>query len=162
MSSAICYGGWCTVARGTLIIGLLHIICGIASIIHNSIDLNIMMNYPDRTTDPKFQQDRIFRIRFDFVQIFMTGVHVILSCLMVHGYRKQNYRLIMPWLIWSSVSLTILATGITILLLTMVLGGQADDAGVILAISGSYFVIQAYFIVVVKKFVHELEGMTSY
>ncbi|XP_035707994.1 uncharacterized protein LOC118435707 [Folsomia candida] len=157
-----CCFGCCTVGQGTLIIGIIHIIGTIFSVIMNSIGVNLMINYPDEIKDPDFHQDPRRYITIGCIQIFVAIVYLIFSCLMVHGYRMRNHRFIMPWLIWNYVSLCIGAAATVILFLLIAVVGQVGAGFVVLAIGGLYLALETYFVFVVKRFVDELKGSVFY
>ncbi|OXA54932.1 uncharacterized protein LOC110849670 [Folsomia candida] len=156
--SQTCCCGCCTVGQGTLTIGILNIIGGVFSIAQNSIAVHLMINNPDEFKDPDFQQHPSRYITIGCIQIFMAIVFFILACLMVHGYRMRNHRLIMPWLIWSYVSLVIGAVGIVVVSIMIAIAGQIGVGFAILAMGGLILAVQTYFVLVVKRFVDELKG----
>ncbi|OXA54931.1 lysosomal-associated transmembrane protein 4A [Folsomia candida] len=160
--SETCCCGCCTVGQGTLIIGILNIIGGILSIIRDSIEVNIMVYYPDQIKEADFQQNRSRYITVECIEIFMAIVYFIFACLMVQGYRMRNHRLIMPWLIWNYVSLCIVAVSIVILFILLAVAGAVAAGFIMLAMGGIFLAVQTYFVFVVKRFVTELKGGAIY
>ncbi|XP_021953339.1 uncharacterized protein LOC110850171 [Folsomia candida] len=157
MSETCCFG-CCTVGQGTLTIGILNIIGGILSVVQNSIGVYLMINDPDRFQDSDFHQHESRYITIGCIQIFMAIVFFILACVMVHGYRVRNHRLIKPWLVWSYVSLGV---GAVVVMLTSLVVAAAGEFGVgfaMLTLGGLFLAVQTYFVFVVRRFVDELKG----
>ncbi|XP_035708015.1 uncharacterized protein LOC118435724 [Folsomia candida] len=157
-----CFGRL-TVGHGTLIIGILHIVCAILSVILISIGIFqlMAMEDPDPIKEPNFREDASFYITIGCIQIFIAVVYLILASLMVHGYRIRNYRFIMPWLVWNYVSLCLgaAATFITFLRITSAYAstGQGGAGFIIVAVSVLSLAVGAYFVSVVARFVDGLK-----
>ncbi|XP_021964323.1 uncharacterized protein LOC110859661 isoform X1 [Folsomia candida] len=92
------------------------------------------------------------------IRIIAAGVSLIFTCVMLHGYRKRNHRLIKPWLIWSYVLILVGMTASVVTFGTMTLNGLPLVGFCTLVIFGSFLAMQIYFVVVVRRFVDELKS----
>ncbi|XP_021953243.1 uncharacterized protein LOC110850069 [Folsomia candida] len=155
-SSETCCCG-CTLGQGTLIIGIINVIAGVISVIKDSIAVNAMIFFPGEIKDPSFQTNPSRYISYGFIQIFIAVVYLILSCLMVHGCRIKNHRLIMPWLIWTYVCLFLGIGFAVIMLVIFAFAGQIGAGLLIFVIFGVILGVQTYFLSVVRRFAHNLK-----
>ncbi|XP_035712374.1 uncharacterized protein LOC118437463 [Folsomia candida] len=167
MTPETCCCGCCTVAKGTLIIGICNVIGGIfvviGSVVPVALRIYISLCQPDLTNYPYgLREYNTADTIIVLAQLFFALLHLIVSSLMVHGWRTRNHRLIMPWIIWSYVALVLLSARVIFLFLDL-LGDGYLAAGIFsLAISPLYFLLQGYFVFVVKRFVDQLKMKISY
>ncbi|OXA42544.1 uncharacterized protein LOC110859562 [Folsomia candida] len=158
MGGRTCCCGNCTVGQGTLTIAILNILGGIFSIIRNSIGVNEMINNPDQIKDFSFQKYQNQYIAFAGIQLFVGVVYLILSGCMVQGYRSRDHHWIMPWLVWSVISLALFSFGVVGVFFFMAFRMQFL-AGVFIVVTCAVCIaVQTYFVLVVKHFVDELKG----
>ncbi|XP_021964337.1 uncharacterized protein LOC110859671 isoform X3 [Folsomia candida] len=167
--SGTCCCGCCSAGKGTLAIGIFYIALYALSILANSskiIDLLDNSNSND-TTDaghPLISHHDKTNIVFNVqmaqhsIRIIAAGVSLIFTCVMLHGYRKRNHRLIKPWLIWSYVLILVGMTASVVTFGTMTLNGLPLVGFCTLVIFGSFLAMQIYFVVVVRRFVDELKS----
>ncbi|XP_021953474.1 uncharacterized protein LOC110850349 [Folsomia candida] len=149
-----------SVGRRTLIIGILNIICAILSVVLNSMEIShwTKIKYPDPIKEPNFRQTINSYITFSCIQIFIAVVYLILSCLIVDGYRMRKHRFITPWLVWNYVALCLVAAATAYLFLLLAAGGEVGAGFIVLAVSSLILSVQSYFVYVVKTFVDGLKG----
>ncbi|OXA42119.1 Voltage-dependent P/Q-type calcium channel subunit alpha-1A [Folsomia candida] len=118
---------------------------------------------PDRRRDicyRNFEYSNRY-ITLAFIQMFLAAVYLILACLMVQGYRVRKHRLIIPWMVWSYISLPLATVGVVVLFVVIAIDGEVGT-GLFIAISAVTFIaLQTYFVSVVKRFVEDLRASGS-
>ncbi|OXA39503.1 uncharacterized protein LOC118432986 [Folsomia candida] len=150
----------CNVKQATLRIGVSTVIYGIISIIVTSIWVNDMISRPDKIKRINFLGNLIptsSYITIGCILIFMSVVYLILACVMVYGHLSRNHRLIMPWLIWSYVTIFLVAVAALILL---VINGRWNNSGEIIFVAQLELFLTMC-VIVVRKFVSDLKEETG-
>ncbi|XP_021964339.1 uncharacterized protein LOC110859675 [Folsomia candida] len=94
--SKTCCCGCCPVGRGTLLIGIVNTILYSACLIENCMRLNRLINHADKLEDQIILENLTAYITYGFVFVSMQLLYVVLSCLLVHGYRSRNLRFVTP------------------------------------------------------------------
>ncbi|XP_035700470.1 uncharacterized protein LOC118433034 [Folsomia candida] len=150
--STICCCGCCTVQVMT------NLIAGISTVYKSSVWVNFMIKHPDDVLIPYFHEYRGWYIALVSIPLIMGLVNFITASLLVQGCRLRNYRLILPWLVWSYVSIFLLTIGILIICTITIIAEEELFSGLcILAVGIIFLGVQIYCVFMVKKFVHILK-----
>ncbi|OXA42138.1 uncharacterized protein LOC110859695 [Folsomia candida] len=156
MSKETCCCGSFSVGKGSLFIGIFNIIGSIINLIIQPICIYSSINNPDKTKDEKIPDSVI--ILSGCVSIVILLLYFIFACLLVHGYRVRNHRLVSPWFIANYAWLILSALSIVAVFVLKVSSEEFAKGAVFIGVCLTYMGVETYLVFVVKRFADELKA----